>query len=200
MRFRSAPPIFAFTSLGKHRIHAFVMIKNIFFFLTISFWAAFIGSVTYACDPLGCLMGGHKQDTLILGEVESAPDDMDNQQAIKIIFIFPQSHISTLKKGDIINVRDLVNAMNLLSEEEKSRTIGVGLKYLMSLNKEDNFYVPAWGIYEITGTTFSDAKLVKNKSIDDRALQILINSGGTERDFGFDYSGLKPTLFVKPRL
>ncbi len=64
----------------------------------------------------------------------------------------------------------------------------------MSLNKNDNFYVPAWGIYEITGTSYKDAKLVENKSIDDEALQIFINSGGTEIDFAFDYSGDEPVL------
>lgn len=54
------------------------MIKNIFFFLAISFCAFLIAPTTYACDPLGCLFGGHKQDALILGEVVTAVDDTRN--------------------------------------------------------------------------------------------------------------------------
>lgn len=165
------------------------MIKNIFFFLTISFCAFLIAPTTYACDPLGCLFGGHKQDTLILGEVMSAVDDTRN---IKIIFVFPQNQVQSLKDGNNITVNDISKTINFT--EKEARTVTVGKKYLMSLNKNDNFYVSAWGIYEITGTNYSDAKLVENKSIDDEALQIFINSGGTERDFAFDYSGDEPVL------
>ena len=165
------------------------MIKNIFFFLTISFCAFSVAPTTYACDPLGCLFGGHKQDTLILGEIMSAADEALD---IKIIFVFPQNQVQPLKDGDKINVSSITKAINLTKEEVK--TITVGKKYPMSLNKNDNFYVPAWGIYEITGTSYSDAKIVDNKSIDDKALQIFINSGGTEKDFAFDYSSAEPVL------
>ena len=92
------------------------MIKNIFFFLGISFCAFLIAPTTYACDPLSCLLGGHKQDTLILGEVMSAPDDMDNARGIKIIFIFPQNQISSLKEGDEIGVRNFEGAINFSLE------------------------------------------------------------------------------------
>lgn len=156
------------------------MIKNIFFFLGISFCAFLIALTTYACDPLGCLFGGHKQDTLILGEVISSAED---SQDIKIIFIFPQNQVSSLKEGDTIAVKNLANAINLTDEEAK--TISDDKKYLMSLNQNDNFYVPAWGVYEVIGTTYSDAQLVENKTGDEAALQIFINSGGTERDFYF---------------
>ena len=164
------------------------MIKNIFFFLGISFCAFLIAPTTYACDPLGCLFGGHKQDTLILGEVISGAEDSWD---IKIIFIFPQNKISSLKKEDDITIRNFANSVNLTNEEAKM--ISVGKKYLLSLNKNDNFYVPAWGVYEVIGTTYSDAQLVENKTGDEAALQIFINSGGTERDFYFigDKSYLK---------
>jgi hypothetical protein len=167
------------------------MIKNIFFFLVISFCAFLIVPTTYACDPLGCLFGGHKQDVLILGEVTTATDDTRD---IKIIFVFPQNQVRSIKDGDNITVSNISKTINLT--EEKAKTITTGKKYLMSLNKNDNFYVPAWGIYEITGTNYSDAKLVENKSIADEALQIFINSGGTERDFAFDYSGNEPVLII----
>ena len=165
------------------------MNKNIFFFLAISFCAFLVAPTTYACDPLGCLFGGHKQDTLILGEVMSATDETRD---IKIIFVFPQNQVQSLKAGDKITVSNITKTINLTEAEVK--TVTVGKKYLMSLNKNDNFYVPAWGIYEITGTSYQDAKLIKKQSIDDEALQIFINSGGTERDFAFDYSGDDPIL------
>jgi hypothetical protein len=156
------------------------MFKNIFFFLTISFCAFLITSVAYACDPLGCLLGGHKQDTLILGEVVSTTNDSLD---IKIIFIFPQNQVRSLKEGFKITVNNFSETVNLTKEEANGVT--VGKKYLMSLNQNDNFYVPAWGIYEVTGTTYSDAQLAKNKTGDEAALQIFINSGGTEKDFYF---------------
>jgi len=165
------------------------MTKNIFFFLAISFCTFLIAPTSYACDPLGCLFGGHKQDALILGEVMSAVDDTRN---IKIIFVFPQNQVQSLKDGDKITVSNIAKTINLTDEDVK--TMSVGKKYLISLNKNDIFYVPAWGIYEVTGTSYSDAKLVENKSIDDEALQIFINSGGTEKDFAFDYSGDEPVL------
>lgn len=167
------------------------MIKNIFFFLTISFCVFIITPATYACDPLGCLLGGHKQDTLILGEVTSIENDNLN---IKITFIFPQNQVKSLKEGKTIIVNDLLNAINL-TKNEIGFTV-IGKKYLMSLNENGDFYIPAWGIYEITSSNYSDAKLVKNESIDDEALEIFINSGGTERDFAFDYSGINPVLIV----
>lgn len=117
---------------------------------------------------------------------------MNDTREIKIIFVFPQNQVRSLKVGNIITAGDISKTINFTEEEAK--TITVGKKYLMSLKKGDNFYVPAWGIYEITGTSYADAKLVENKSIDDKALQIFINSGGTEKDFGFDYSGDEPVL------
>lgn len=165
------------------------MNKNIFFFLGIFFCAFLIAPTTHACDPFGCLLGGHEQDALILGEVVSGAK---NELDIKIIFVFPQNQVNSLKEGNQIKVGDIAKAVNLTKPE--SETVAVGKKYLMSLNKNDNFYIPSWGIYEITGSDYADAKLVKNESIDDEAMQIFINSGGTEKDFGFDYSGTEPVL------
>jgi hypothetical protein len=139
----------------------------------------------FACDPLGCLLVGSKQDTLILGEVTSIGN---NTRDIKINFVFPQNKIKSLEEGDQITL----NTINLT--DAKSGELTTGKKYLMSLNKNDNFYISAWGIYEITGNNYSDAKLVRNRSLEDKALEIFINSGGTERGFGFDYSGIVPVL------
>jgi len=175
------------------------MIKNIFFFLTISFFVFLFAPTSYACDPFGCLLNGNKQDTLILGEVVSeAEDSLD----IKIIFVFPQNQVESLKEGDQIKVGNLSEIINLTNAE--SATITTGKKYLMSLNQNDNFYVPAWGIYEIIGSSYSDAKLVENESVNDQALEIFINSGGTEKDFAFDddvliYNGVRQELEKKEK-
>ncbi len=163
--------------------------KYIIFLIAISFCIILIAPTAHACDPLGCLFGGHKQDALILGEITSRADDVWD---VKIFFVFPQNQVQALKEGNKITVSNFSKSINLTEEEAK--TIIVGKKYLMSLNKNDNFYVPAWGIYEITGNTYSDAKLIESELIDDEALQIFINSGGAERDFAFDYSGDAPVL------
>jgi hypothetical protein len=159
-------------------------IKKIFFYLTISFFVFSITTPAFACDPLGCLFGGHKQDTLILGEVVSSEGEILDT---KIIFVFPQNKIKSLNEGD----RIIVNRENGYPE-----TVYVGKKYLMSLNQNDDFYDTVWGFYEITGNGYLDAKMVRNKSLDDKALEIFINSGGTETGFGFDYSGIVPVLIV----
>lgn len=164
------------------------MIKKL---LGIIFCAFLFAPAAYACDPLGCLFGGDDQDTLILGEVVTQTEDSID---MKIFFVFPQSHVQSLKEGSQITVKNLAQTMNLT--EEESKAIVVGKKYLMSLNKKVNFYVPAWGIYEVAGTDYQNVKLVKNKSIEDDALQIFINSGGTERSFGFDYGGEQPVLIL----
>ncbi len=164
-------------------------IQNIFFFLVISLFAFLVVPITYACDPLGCLFGGNKQDALILGEVVSTADDALD---IKIIFVFPQNQVRSLKVGNNITVGAISKTINFTEEEAK--TITVGKKYLMSLHKDESIYVPAWGFYEITGNNYSDAELVENKTIDNEALQIFINSGGTEKDFAFDYNGDEPVL------
>lgn len=157
------------------------MIKNIFFLLlTISLCTFLIAPAAYACDALGCLFGGHKQDTLILGEVVAVSGDL---RGVKIIFVFPQNTISSLKEREIIDVRNFKNPVNLTDQE--AQMITVGKKFVMSLNKTGNFYIPAWGVYAVTGTTYSDAQLIKNTTDEDAALQIFINSGGIEKDFWF---------------
>ncbi len=162
------------------------MIKK---FLVIVLCTLLFAPAVYACDPLGCLFGGDDQDILVLGEVVTQTEDSID---MKIFFVFPQSHVQSIKEDNRITVKNLTQTMNFT--EEESKAITVGKKYLMSLNKKINFYVPAWGIYEVTGTDYQNVKLVKNESIEDDALQIFINSGGTERSFGFDYGGDKPVL------
>lgn len=179
------------------------MIKNFLLFLAVSFCVLLIAPSAYACDPLGCMFGGNKQDALILGEIISQSGDL---RTVKVIFVFPENQVKTLsrfvssknlsralKEGDQIVITDLQGAIGLIDKEVD--TITVGKKYLMSLNKKDNFYVPSWGIYEITGTTYENARLVETRFSDYAALQVFITSGGLERDFYFDGD----TAFWKPK-
>ncbi|MBU4339197.1 hypothetical protein KKB43_06840 [Patescibacteria group bacterium] len=169
------------------------MNRNIFFLIVI-FCVLLVAPTAYACDPLGCMFGGSKQDALILGEIMSESGDL---RTVKVIFVFPENPAKalsefvslknlgrTLKEGDQIVVTGLQRVVNLTDEEAK--LITTGKKYLMSLNKKDDFYVPSWGIYEITGTTYENARLVETRFSDYSALQIFINSGGIEREFYFD--------------
>ncbi len=171
------------------------MIKNFVFVLTILICTLFIGATkSYACDPLGCLMGGHKANTLILGEVLSANN---NLKEVKIISVFPQTTVKSLKNGDIISFNE--NEQNTVLKRNENET-EVGKKYLMSLNKVDSLYIPAWGIFEIAGENYADAQLLENTSLDDEALQIFLNSGGKETDFAFDYSGQEPILYLNNKI
>lgn len=158
--------------MPKNFSHA--VIKEIF--LGIAFCTFAIVPTTFACDPLGCIFGGDKLDTLILGEIVAVPESEKN---VKVLFVFPQNHIESLKTGDRITVKE---------------TVSIGEKYFMSLNREGDAFVSAFGIYEITGTEYADAQLVRNETIEDEALQLFIRSGGTERNFAFDYSGEHPVL------
>lgn len=141
--------------------------KFIFFFLAFSFFAWVIAPTAFACDLVSCVVTGTRQDTLILGEAMDAKDD---SRVIQIFFIFPQNKVSSLKEGDQITVTNL------------SYEITVGKKYLMSLNKNDDLYTPAWGIYEITGTTYADARLIEPKTEDETKLQVIMNAGGAKKD------------------
>lgn len=164
--------------------------KFIFFFLLISFCFLLIAPTSYAGTPLFHLVKGNKQDVLILGEVVS---EMEDSRNVKIIFVFPQNKINSLQKNNQIKINNIAKIINFSEAEEKAITIGK--KYLMSLNKNDNFYIPAWGFYEFTGTNYSNAKLVRNESskyeaTNNEMLQIFINSGGAKKDFSIDCSGL----------
>lgn len=164
------------------------MFKTFFRFVFFCL-ALVIIPTAYACDPFACMLGGHEQDTLLLGEIVESKEEL---QTIKVTYLFPQNKIPSLKTGDLIIVKNFNTALNRNSTE----LINVGNQYLMSLNQNDSFYTPHWGIFEIIGTNYKNAKLVKNNSIEDEALEIFIHSGGTEKDFGFDYSGYKPILIL----
>lgn len=72
-----------------------------------------------------------------------------------------------------------------------------GKKFLLPLKKQADVYILPYESYtaigdfyeteEIIGTNYKDAKLVINENIDDEAIQIFINSGGTTTDFSYHY-------------
>lgn len=170
------------------------MFQKIFTGIAIIFSFFVMTKNSLACDPLGCMLNGHNQDALILGEVT---EHDDTETTVKILFKFPQTQnmSMSLATGNIITVRELAKTLELQTGEPQ--TVEAGGKYLLSLNREENLFVPAWGIYEVTGTGYADARLVHKNTLDDDALEIFINSGGKTKDFAFDYSGDTATLTVK---
>ena len=52
-----------------------------------------------------------------------------------------------------------------------------GKKYLVSLHKITNGFIPEWGLYEIEGESYADAKLVGTSGSDAAALEWFIHSG-----------------------
>ncbi len=147
--------------------------------LPITFCSLFFVHAAYACDPDACMMSGHIQDTLIIGEVVKATETAHD---VKVIFVFPQNHVTSLKEDDRITVMDLEKAMNLVRSH--STSISVGGTYLMSLNTTGDHYVPAWNIFALKGTTYADAEILPTASPStDAIMQIFINSGGIETEF-----------------
>gem|GEM_PF-4454111 len=180
------------------------MIKNIFAFLVIGFCAFLVAPKTFACMPPACMFSGHDQDTLILGEIVS---ESEYSRGVKILFLFPQNKIASLKLNDEITVLNF--SKSFVTNNLESLKSYIGHRYLLALNRNENpytlvsriykyftgkvfadskdLYIPAYRIYEITRTTFTNAKLMENKTVEDAAMQIFMNSGGTEQDFSFDY-------------
>jgi hypothetical protein len=168
-----------------------------------------------ACDPLGCLFSGHKQDALIIAEVTSVDDGSGTPVAIlppdkelyvvyvNILEIFSQNTSKVMSIGEDISIFELTQSSALSAADMQS--IQAGKKYLMSLREidgeylqeygvDEGFLVPAWGLYEVTGNNHMDMRLVHVTSIEDEALQHFITSGGKDTNFAFDYSGDVPVL------
>lgn len=135
---------------------------------------------TYAYTPFWALCNGYKEDVLAVVEITSKTENIFDG---KIIFVFPQTKIEDLEVGDNIQIGNLDAPMGLTDEEFKN--VNVGKKYLVSLIQDDGVFVPAMGVYEVTGSTYSDMQLVSNENSTDAALQIFINSGGETKDFNF---------------
>lgn len=157
------------------------MLKNL---LAISIFCLSIFCFTsnaLACDPLGCMLIG-KQDLLVLGEVMVVNK---NTVEIKINFVFPQSRLlKSVQIGQSIQMSTdsvIINAEGA----DMPKTVSVGKKYFLSLTKKEEAYFSEWGIYEITGNGYSDAKLARNQFPDDAVIQIFINSGGTKTNLYF---------------
>lgn len=163
------------------------------FSLFLLFFLSSLPASLFACDPIGCLFGGHYQDTLILGEVVSVGSNKSKDLLnVKVIYIFPQNKLREIKKDREILVSK-VGARNLSDEEEDN--ISKGQKYLFSLNKSKNIFYSAFGFYEVKGERYSDMQIVKKKKMDDIVLQLFMNSGGVDTSFSVDHTNQeKPEL------
>ncbi|MCK4636123.1 MAG: hypothetical protein KAT32_04635 [Candidatus Moranbacteria bacterium] len=156
--------------------------KKIAFIFVFSCLLLSVNSVL-ACDPLGCLFGGYKQDILILGEVES--EKGDDIYMVETHYIFPQtkgSFAEDVKENFSIRKEKLDEHISVGNDD-----LNIGNKYLMSLVKVEDKYICKWGCFEIDDIVYSKAKLLEKDSLDDEALEIFINSGGKEINFSFDY-------------
>jgi hypothetical protein len=170
--------------LSSHELHLLDQFplnphRQIVFFFMAAFCLLIFAPTVHACDPFGCMMTGHHQDTLVLGEVVATSGTTTD---IKIISVFPQNHISSLKVGDRISVLGLAATMNGIYTDPPHIT--AGNTYVMSLNQKDHAYSSAWGIYQVRGSHYSNVQFLRTSSPSiDAAMRIFINSGGIEDDF-----------------
>ncbi len=157
--------------------------KNVFLLFIILGSTFCISPNVLAGDPLArMMMGDDTQDLLVLAEVTAL--NTDSSVSFNVLQTFPNSRIKNQGSIMVKNVQDFVyqSPSNLLS------TLKVGKKYVVSLKQIENYFIPAWNMYEVTGTRFEEVKLVHIQNAEDAAFQIFINSGGTlsNSDFYFD--------------
>ncbi len=144
----------------------------LFSFLLIIGVISFLPNTAYACMGFGC-----KTDLAILGEVISSEN---NIATIKSFHVFPNS----------IGPNE-----NEIKIEDTNNELQIGKKYALALSKKDEFYIPIWGILEIEGSSFENAKLLRLKNGDDASLQWWVNTNGKGPEFNF--YGVDNKLFVR---
>jgi len=152
------------------------------------------------------MSSGHRQDTLVLGEVNTVKGDT---LTINVTYIFPQNELWFISTDDKIIVKtnyrkkapdsaskkEFAVELNFPEEYRKETNPPElptpGKKYLLSLNKETrwftpSFYYPAWGLFEVKGDKYSDMQLVKLEHFESKEIQLFIKSGGKVEDFKYD--------------
>lgn len=113
-------------------------------------------------------MGGHDQDVLVVGDVQSEGDDF----SILVHDVFPQTTVRGITVGKRLPF-------------SSSGAVKNGNTYLLSLQRSGTGYTVAWGAFEVTGNALADMRLADVRDAEDAALQEFIRSGGKEKDFFF---------------
>lgn len=149
-----------------------------FFGVLMILWIipVFLMSTAFACTPGACLVNGHNQDTLFLGEVIS--ETKGDLFKVKVTYLFPQNKLKEIKKDAEITVSES-RVLSLTKEDVGS--IRLGREYLFSLNKDDDKYFSAWGIYEVGGDCFSGFGLKKSNYFDADVIDDVIKSVKPEK-------------------
>lgn len=139
---------------------------------TLLLFFSVIFNASYACTPDACIITGHHQDALILGEVVSLSK---GNTGVKIRFVFPHTKLVAIRKEDVILVKD----DSFLANNAKKR-FSMKSQYLFSLNKTKSAYEVKWGAYEVKGNHYSDMRLIDKSIWASQELEHFIHSGGNK--------------------
>lgn len=116
-----------------------------------------------ACDPTGCLMGGHKQDVLALVTVTATNGE------IATVTVDHYYDASKLKSSETLQI-DFTNGTPWYP-----LTPEVGKHYFVSLECPTSICLPKWGTWEVDSSDFRQAKLLAVRWGDDAAIQWFMN-------------------------
>lgn len=124
------------------------------------------GGIARAGDLLFYVTSG-KQDLLAVAEVTAQEPAATH---IRVLFNFPQSKIKNTQTTHIFNA-------------DTNPLLRVGGIYLVSLNKEKDGFINAYGIHPLSSSDYRSAVLLEPMSPDGAALQWFLHSGGRDTSF-----------------
>lgn len=136
-----------------------------------------LGLFLFPGTSYGCMGFGCNTDLAILGEVSSSDGDF---VMIKPLHVFGNSQLPTEEEIKVENI---------------SHQMELGRKYALSLLKEEDHYRNFQGIFEIQGSTFEDARLLRITNGDEASLQWWINNNGKMPEPV--YYGVDDKLFLR---
>lgn len=137
--------------------------------------------VAHAGDPLSRMLG-NDQDLLALVKLTAVNDT--TLEAVPL-FVFPNSKITEVSQFTILRDSDYLSE-TMTYARYPYNTLEPGRVFFASLNKDGAAYVGKWGMYEVTGETYADARLLAIDSGDLAVMQWFMNTGGAEMEVWFD--------------
>lgn len=155
-----------------------------------------LSNIAFGADALYRLMHNN-QDALVIAEIVEVNDNSVKFRVEKSII--GKNHLnesSKIKQLDldefIISKNDLTYIRLYNDITEYSDFLKVGDEYLVSLNKVNNKFEIAWGIYKLSSLDYETLDVLYPENISQGlimeaiAVKHFINSDGQENEFSFD--------------
>lgn len=134
---------------------------------------------TFACDPLGCLLGGRGQDMLVLVTVTEV---REKTVAAEPNHFYKQSIVQMQQPLTI----DFSRGSPWFPLSPK-----IGDHYLVSLACTGVDCSPVWRTWQVDSADFTKAKLLEIRNGDDAAIQWVLN------EKGYDFYGVYDKMYAR---